>query len=85
MNIVTRMRNAIRSVGHDASQDAVTIYNDPRVDGIRRLKAQFGYRVGRDMDPGMLTAMREAVTKEFGNEMVKMDTDYRLCVFVKVA
>jgi hypothetical protein len=85
MNIVTRMRNAIRSTGEDASQNAITIYNDPRIDGIRRLKAQFGYRVGRDMDPVKLKAMREAVEKEFGDEMVKMDTDYRLCVFVKVA
>lgn len=84
MNIVTRMRNAIRSTGEDASQNAIPIYNDPRAGGIRRLKADFGYRI-REMDPTTLISIRQAVTQEFGDAMVKMDPDYLLCVFVKVA
>jgi hypothetical protein len=81
-NIVTRMRNAIRSTGVDASQNGVAIYNDPRAGGVRRLKANFYYSFE---NKSQAEAVRHAVITEFGTDMTKIDVGYCLCIFVKPA
>jgi hypothetical protein len=80
VNVVTRVRNAIKSTGIAAGQKDITIYNDERANAKRRIKAVFKYEARKVAN---YAAIREAVTKEFGDELIKFDDDYNLCIVVK--